>query len=123
VTDRGAARAQGARRGRRGGRGLPRTPSVPDPVGIDGDEALGERDPLGRMALFSSTELEPARSRTDVLALECSSCLAESPVSPSGLLRAALPLSVHLPLVKRYHSFMRCPACGRRAWLRLVVRS
>jgi hypothetical protein len=97
---------------------------VPDPVDDFGPaDDLDERDPMGRMALFSSTEPEPAPGRTDVLVLECSSCLTESPVSPSGLLRAALPLSVHLPFVKRFHSYMRCPACGRRTWLRLLVRS
>ena len=100
------------------GRGIRRTPSVPDP---DEPDELDDRDPFGRMALFSSTEPEPDRTRAERFALECSSCLAETPVSPFGLLAAALPVSVHLPLVKRYHSFMRCPACGRRTWLRVVA--
>jgi hypothetical protein len=34
----------------------------------------------------------------------------------------ALP-SVHLPLVRRGHpSWMRCPACARRTWVRLGLR-
>ena len=70
------------------------------------------------MALFSDTE--PEQPQTQALALECSSCLAITPVSPGALLRAAFPFSVHLPLVKRYHSLMRCPACGRMAWMRVV---
>jgi hypothetical protein len=105
---------------------LPRTPSVPDPVDDEplasDDDDLASRDPFGRMALFSSTESEPEPDPIEVLVLECSSCLAETPVSPFGLLRAALPVSVHLPLVKRYHSFIRCPACGRRTWLRVRLR-
>jgi hypothetical protein len=87
---------------------------------VAGDE-LASRDPFGRMALYSSTEPEPEPDPTQVLVLECSSCLAETRVSPFGLVRAALPVSVHLPLVKRYHSFMRCPACGRSTWLRLTI--
>ncbi len=70
------------------------------------------------MALFSDTEPEPAQ--TEALAVECSSCLAITPVSPGELLKAAFPFSLHLPLLKRYHSLMRCPACGRMAWTRVV---
>jgi hypothetical protein len=81
-----------------------------------------ERDPLGRMALFSSGEPEPSPSPGS-LTMECSSCLASTNVSARDVALAALPLSVHLPFVRRYHSFMRCPACGRRAWVRLVKRS
>jgi hypothetical protein len=99
-------------------KGIPRTPSVPDP---EEPEDLGGRDPLGRMALFSSMEPEPEPSRAEPFVLECSSCLAETPVSAAGLLRAALPFSFHLPLVKRYHSYLRCPACGRRTWVRVAL--
>jgi len=68
------------------------------------------------MALFSEPEPEATGSP---LALECSSCLAETPVSVFGLARATLPFSIHLPLLRRYHSLMRCPACGRRTWMRV----
>ncbi len=108
--------------GKRSAGWLPRTPSVPDPMddlALVADDEPASRDPFGRMALYSSTEPEP--DPTQVLVLECSSCLAETRVSPFGLVRAALPVSVHLPLVKRYHSFMRCPACGRWTWLRLTI--
>ena len=83
----------------------------------DGREAFEGRDPLGRMALFSSPEPEPERRRGAVV--ECSSCLAATRVSVTQLARAALPVSVHLPLVRRYGSFMRCPSCGRRTWVRI----
>ena len=78
------------------------------------------RDPLGRMALYSSAEPEPARAEGG-FTIECSSCLAETSVGAVDLARAALPLSVHVPFVRRFHSFMRCPACGRRAWVRVRI--
>jgi hypothetical protein len=85
-------------------------------------EGFDERDPLGRMALYSEPEPEPEPPATG-LVVECSSCLAETPVSPFALARATLPFSIHLPLVRRYSSFMRCPACGRRTWLRIGYRT
>jgi hypothetical protein len=91
-------------------------PGRPRPAALEG------RDPLGRMALYSDPEPEPDPAAAEFLLLECSACLAETPVSPLDLARAALPFSLHLPLVRRYHSFMRCPACGRRTWVRLRVR-
>jgi hypothetical protein len=88
--------------------------------GSDGGRE-GDRDPLGRMALYSPGEAEPARAHGG-FALECSSCLSVTNVSAADLARAALPLSFHLPFVRRFHSFMRCPACGRRAWVRVERR-
>ncbi|MEX2457468.1 MAG: hypothetical protein WD770_00605 [Actinomycetota bacterium] len=78
---------------------------------------IGRRaDPLGKMALFSSGE----NGRPfGTLFIECSDCGRETPVSALDAARAAFPMSVHLPFVRRYHSLMRCPACGRRAWVRL----
>lgn len=74
------------------------------------------RDPLGKMALFSAET--PARP-FGTLSVECSSCGRETPVSAVEAARAALPFSVHLPVIRRYHSLMRCPACGRRTWVRV----
>jgi uncharacterized protein with PIN domain len=82
--------------------------------------SFDERDPMGRMALFS--EVEPQEPRTELLWIECSSCLKETPVSPLDLIKATLPFSLHFPVIKRYHSFMRCPACGRLTWVRVIVR-
>ena len=92
----------------------PRTPERPR-------GALDRRDPLGRMALFSDPEPEPPPD--EHLFLVCSSCLKETPVTAIDLVKAAFPLSIHLPLVRRYHSFMRCPACGRRTWVRVTYRA
>jgi uncharacterized protein with PIN domain len=75
---------------------------------------------MGKMALFS--EIEPEEPATGPLWIECSSCLKETPVSAMDLAKATLPFSLHFPLVKRYHSFMRCPACGRRTWVRVEFR-
>ena len=83
-------------------------------------EDLETRDPMGRMALFSETQAQPATALGWFV--ECSSCLEETPVSALGLVKLTLPLSIHLPLVRRYGSFMRCPACGRRTWLRVGLR-
>jgi hypothetical protein len=79
-----------------------------------------ERDPMGRMALFS--EIEPQEPAQERLWIECSSCLKETPVSALGLVKSTLPFSLHFPMIKRYHSYMRCPACGRRTWVRVRFR-
>jgi uncharacterized protein with PIN domain len=76
-----------------------------------------ERDPLGKMALFSTAG---SRRAMGTFLVDCSSCRRETPVNPVDLVRSALPLSVHLPFVRKYHSFMRCPACGRRTWVRIA---
>ncbi|MBI4729091.1 MAG: hypothetical protein HY775_06260 [Acidobacteria bacterium] len=73
-----------------------------------------ERDPMGKRALFSAATPRPSPLGT--LALECSSCKRESPVRLRDLPRLSFPLVVHLP--RRYHSLMKCPACGRRTWMR-----
>jgi hypothetical protein len=78
-----------------------------------------ERDPLGKMALYSSERRNPPLGS---LLIECSACRRETPVSPVDLVRAGLPISVHLFLIRRYPSFMRCPACGRRTWVRIRWR-
>jgi hypothetical protein len=96
---------------RRPAGGAARKPTAPN---------FDERDPMGRMALFS--EVEPQEPGTQLLWIACSSCLKETPVSPLNLAKATLPFSLHLPLIKRYHSLMRCPACKRLTWVRVIVR-
>jgi uncharacterized protein with PIN domain len=75
-----------------------------------------DRDPLGKMALFSSQGRQPAAG---TFLVDCSACHRETPVSPVQLVRGALPFSLHLPFVRKYHSLMRCPACGRHTWVRV----
>ncbi|HEX6920109.1 MAG TPA: hypothetical protein VF314_07760 [Actinomycetes bacterium] len=80
---------------------------------------VGPTDPQGRRSLYSVAEQAPALG---AVAVHCSHCNRRSVVTPRRLLTLALP-SVHLPVVKRDHpSWMRCPACGRRTWVRLGLR-
>ncbi|MGZ4594008.1 MAG: hypothetical protein ACXV3C_09070 [Actinomycetes bacterium] len=81
--------------------------------------AVRPSDPQGRRSLYSVADQVPSIGAVSV---DCSSCQRTSVVTPRRLLRLAAP-SVHLPLVKRGHpSWMRCPSCGRRTWVRLGVR-
>lgn len=75
-------------------------------------------DPQGRSALYSVTSQPPAPGAVTVT---CSECEETTAVSPRRLAALALP-SVHLPLLRKDHpSWMRCPACGKRTWVRIVV--
>jgi hypothetical protein len=76
-------------------------------------------DPQGRRALYSVAEQAPALG---AVSIECSSCHQASVVTPRGLVGLAVP-SVHLPWLRRGHgSWMRCPSCGRRTWVRVGLR-
>jgi hypothetical protein len=76
-------------------------------------------DPQGRRSLFSVSRQPPPLGAVTV---SCSSCGQTSVVTPQSLLRLALP-SVHLPFLRRGHpSYMRCPTCGRRTWVRLGLQ-
>lgn len=76
-------------------------------------------DPSGRRSLYSVVDQAPALGAVTV---ECSSCRRTSAVTPRRLIALAIP-SLHLPVLRRRHpSWMRCPACGRRTWVRLTVR-
>jgi hypothetical protein len=79
---------------------------------------LEPRDPKGSLHLF--TEQGPTPGGFGTLLVECSVCHRETPVTVPTLVRGALPFSLHLPLVKRFHSYMKCPACGRRTWVRVL---
>jgi DNA-directed RNA polymerase subunit RPC12/RpoP len=76
-------------------------------------------DPLGRQSLYSVSSGQPPAP--GVLTISCSSCGERSVVTPRQLLQLALP-SLHLPLVRRgYPSWMRCPACDRRTWVKVAL--
>jgi len=80
---------------------------------------VAESDPQGSRSLYSAANQAPALGS---VMLDCSSCLRTSTVTPRQLLGLAIP-SLHLLLVKRrYPSWMRCPACEKRTWVRLAVR-
>jgi uncharacterized protein with PIN domain len=69
----------------------------------------------GRHALYSATEREPFTAT-----VECSACREETRVSYLELAALMFPLHFHLPPVIRYYSsWFRCPACGKRTWMRI----
>jgi hypothetical protein len=52
----------------------------------------------------------------------CSRCQETSVVTPRALVGLAVP-SLHMPLIGRSHpSWMRCPSCRSRTWVRLGLR-
>lgn len=81
--------------------------------------AVRPADPQGRRALYSVAEQAPALGSVTIA---CSSCERETVVTPRRFVTLAAP-SVHLPWVKRGHgSWMRCPSCGERTWVRVTIR-
>jgi hypothetical protein len=85
----------------------------------DADPAVHPSDPQGRRSLYSVAGQAPALG---AVTIDCSRCERTSVVTPRRLLGLVAP-SLHLPLVKRRHpSWMRCPSCGHRTWVRLALR-
>lgn len=74
---------------------------------------MTERTP-DRWALYSSAE-----RRSFTCTVECSSCREETRVSYVELAALLFPVHFHLPLVRYYQSWLRCPACGKRTWCRV----
>ena len=68
----------------------------------------------GKYALYSATERRPF-----TCTVECSACREETRVSYVELAALLFPLHFHGPLLRAYPSWFRCPACGRRTWLRI----
>jgi hypothetical protein len=89
----------------------------------------------GKRALFSSSAPEPERASLGSISVECARCAERTVLSPSAALRAAVPSLVLGIAVgrgdrestislrrSRYGAYLRCPACGQRAWARLTIR-
>ncbi len=70
--------------------------------------------PPGKHALFSATERRPY-----TCTVECSSCRDETRVNYLELAALAFPVHFHVPLLRYHHSWLRCPSCGNRTWVRL----
>lgn len=68
----------------------------------------------GKYALYSAAEKRPF-----TCTVECSVCREETRVNYLELATLMLPVAIHMPLVKRFHSWFRCPACGDRTWQRI----
>jgi hypothetical protein len=85
---------------------------------VDGVRRPTRVDAEGKRALFSPTDARPAAGSVTV---DCSSCGARSSLTVSQAARVLVP-SVHLPLLRRHASLIRCPACARRTWCRIRLR-
>lgn len=68
----------------------------------------------GRYALYSA----PERSAFSCT-VECSACREETRVSYVELAALMFPVHFHLPLIRYHSSWLRCPACGDRTWMRI----
>jgi hypothetical protein len=75
-------------------------------------------DVEGKRALFSSAPPVPAIGS---LSVGCGGCGQTSVLTPGQAVRAVLP-SLHLPLLRKNRSYLRCPACGRWEWCHLTLR-
>ncbi len=83
-------------------------------------QALGRpSDPQGRRSIYSVAPQEPPFGAVTV---NCSRCGRTSVISPQKVLTLAVP-SLHLPFIRRDHpSWMRCPSCRHRTWVRLRLK-
>lgn len=73
-------------------------------------------DVQGKSALFSTDTVTPSLGS---VVITCSDCHVATVTSYVRALRCALP-SVHLLAMGRdYPSWMRCPACGERHWVKV----
>jgi hypothetical protein len=85
--------------------------------------APGGADREGKRALFSAEVPPAATVPFGTLTVTCSQCRVTTAMTFTAALTAAVP-SVHLFGVKRgYPSWMRCPACKRRTWVKLGFRA
>lgn len=100
----------------------PRSGGPKPPVSPNGAMPNPRADREGKRALFSVDTPPPAPPALGALRLTCSGCQTISALSPRQALLAVVP-SVHLPILRRkYPSWMRCPACKKRQWVRVDVR-
>jgi hypothetical protein len=80
------------------------------------DPSVAPVDVQGKSALFSRAAVSPSLGS---VAITCSECHTATVVSYGQAVKLAVP-SVHLPLVRRaFPSWMRCPACAGRHWVRI----
>lgn len=75
-------------------------------------------DVEGKRALFSSEPPVPALGSVTVA---CGGCGVRTVLSPGQAARTLLP-GLHLPLLRRNRSWVRCPACRHWEWVHLTLR-
>ncbi len=86
---------------------------------IDAAASAAPFDVQGKAALFSTSTATPSLGTA---VITCSACHSASPVSYLRALTLAVP-SLHLVVLRRdFPSWMRCPDCGRRTWVRIQLR-
>ena len=85
-----------------------------------GDEPATESmDVQGKAALYSR---EPVNPPLGSVLITCSGCNQASVVPYARAVQLALP-SVHLLGLRRDHpSWMSCPSCGQRQWVKVRLR-
>lgn len=74
---------------------------------------MNDRVP-NKHALYTKTERRP-----HTCTIECSACREETRVNYLELAALLFPVHFHLPFVRYHQSWLRCPACGKRTWVRL----
>ena len=80
------------------------------------DPSVAPVDVQGKSSLFSRAAVTPSLGS---VAITCSECHNATVVSYARAVKLAVP-SVHLPVVRRaYPSWMRCPACIERHWVKI----
>lgn len=90
------------------------------PRGDDATDATRVPDREGKQALFSS---QPEPPTLGSVALRCTLCDARSVVSWAKAVRLAFPaVPAALPGAGA-RLWMRCPTCGRRAWVVISLKS
>lgn len=85
----------------------------------DGAQSVASVDVQGKSSLFSGAPVNPSLGSA---VITCSHCRQASVVSYLRAVRLAVP-SLHLYVFRRdYPSWMRCPSCQERHWVRIQVR-
>ena len=80
------------------------------------DPSVAPVDVQGKSALFSRAVVSPSLGS---VAITCSQCHQATVVSYARAVKLALP-SLHLYVLRRdFPSWMRCPACAHRTWVRI----
>jgi ribosomal protein S27E len=74
---------------------------------------LSDRAP-NKHALYTKTERRP-----HTCTVECSDCREETRVNYIELAALLFPVHFHMPFIRYHQSWLRCPACGKRTWVRL----
>jgi len=83
---------------------------------VESDASVAGVDVQGNSSLYSRDTVNPSLGSVVVT---CSDCHVATVTSYVRVLQLALP-SVHLLMVRRnYPSWMRCPACDERHWVKI----